>query len=263
MILARPAQGLVGPLLKRGRLQVPYGGMEVQTSRKFIVACFATAPLLALAFTGCNRGGDSTSPTPAAVKGPGGEATSSSPDGSANATPKAAQDRLHPVVVFETSLGKFAVRLDAEKAQRTVGNFLEYVDSGHYDQTILHQVLQDYPKVVIGGSFTPQIKEKSRRAPISNEADNGLMNRRGTIAMARQPDAIASATCDFFINLADNKSLDHKDETKDGYGYCVFGEVVEGMDVVDRIGQVQVHDVDDFPRIPVEAVVIKSVRQVR
>jgi len=166
-------------------------------------------------------------------------------------------------VVIDTSLGKITVRLEKEKASLTVDNFLAYVDSGHYDQTIFHQVIKDHPKIILGGAFTPELSEKKARTPIYNEARNGLKNRRGTIAMARQADAIDSVTCYFFINLTDNEMLDYKDETLEGYGYCVFGEITEGLDVADKIATVQVHDIDQFERIPVETVLIRSIRQIR
>ena len=177
---------------------------------------------------------------------------------------KPAGDPLHPVVVVETSLGNITVRLNAENSPLTVDNFLAYVDSGHYDRTIFHQVLQDYPRVVIGGAFTSELIEKPVHTPIRNEAHNKLSNRRGTIAMARQPEAVDSATCHFFFNVTDNeKVLDHKDRTLEGYGYCVFGEVVEGLDVVDRIAEAEVHDKPQFEQIPVQTVLIRSVRRVK
>jgi cyclophilin family peptidyl-prolyl cis-trans isomerase len=172
-----------------------------------------------------------------------------------------APDSKHPVVVIETSLGNITVELDAENTPITVNNFLSYVDDGHYDQTIFHQVSKEYPQVVIGGAFAPDLTEKPTRTPIYNEANDQLKNRRGTIAMARQPDAIHSATCHFFFNLTDNEVLDQKDRTLEGYGYCVFGKVVDGMDVVDNIGNVEVHNTEQFERIPVRPVVITSIRR--
>jgi cyclophilin family peptidyl-prolyl cis-trans isomerase len=155
------------------------------------------------------------------------------------------------------------VRLDAEKAPLTVENFSNYVARGQYDLTIFHQVLRDPLQIVLGGGYTADLKEKSPLTPIRNEAHNGLKNRRGTIAMARRPDHQDSATCQFFINIADNDVLNFKARTPEGYGYCVFGEVTEGMDVVDRIAKIPVCDKDQFRNLPVETVVIKSVRQVK
>ena len=170
---------------------------------------------------------------------------------------------MHPQVLIETSLGNFTVRLDMQKAPLTVDNFLAYIASRHYDQTIFHQVAKEYPRVILGGAFTAEMVEKKARTPVRNEADNGLKNRRGTIGMARQADTPDSATCHFYVNLADNKVLDYTDRTPEGYGYCVFGEVTEGLDVAERIGQVPVHDTDKFQHLPAETVAIKSVRRIK
>ncbi len=170
-------------------------------------------------------------------------------------------DRLHPKVEFVTSLGRFVVELDAERAPLTVDNFLSYVDSGHYDQTVFHQVIRDY--VILGGAYTASGEEKPAAVPIRNEAHNGLKNLRGTIAMARQADAIDSSTCQFFINLRDNPGLDHTGTTAEQYGYCVFGRVIEGFDTVERIANVEVGQKGDFTDAPLEPVVIRSVRRVR
>ena len=170
-----------------------------------------------------------------------------------------------PRVLIETKLGSITVELEPEKAVITVTNFLDYVRAGHYTNTIFHEILKDY--VVIGGSFTPDLQERPARGPIYNEARNGMSNVRGTIAMSRQPDDKGSATCQFFFNLADNSGiLDHKEsptgETADqDYGYCVFGTVVEGMEVVDAIGNAEVQARGDFETIPVEDVVIRSMRE--
>ncbi len=216
-------------------------------------------PLLALA--GCQKGGDSTQPT-AAVNGPGGEKTESL-TAIETAQLKTEQDRQHPVFEFETSLGNFTVRLDSEKAPLTVENFGNYVARGHYDSTIFHQVLKDHVQIVLAGGYTADLKEKAGLTPIRNEAHNGLKNRRGTIAMARRANDEDSATCQFFINIADNAPLDFKARTPAGYGYCVFGEVTEGMEVVDRIANTPVHNLGKLVSLPVETVVIRSVRQVK
>ena len=209
---------------------------------------------------GCQRGGDSTQAT-ASVNGPGG-APGTDPSGAA-ATPKSDQDPLHPVVQVDTTLGTFKVRLDMEKAPLTVDNFLNYVANQYYDQTIFHQVLKEYPSLALGGGYTSDLVEKKPRTPIRNEAHNGLKNHRGTIAMARQADAEDSATSQFFINLSDNEILDFKDRSSQGYGYCVFGNVIEGLDVVQRIGQVPVHDASKLERTPVETIAIKSIRRIK
>lgn len=167
-----------------------------------------------------------------------------------------------PEVLIKTSLGTIRVRLDAEKAPQTVQNFLDhYANRGFYEQTIFHYVEQGF--MIAGGGYTEQFEPKPVRTPVTNESNNGLSNVRGTIAMARDPEYAHTATSQFYINLVDNTSLDHQ-ETEDGVpnGYCVFGNVVEGMDVVDRIAQVAVSDRENFPNTPVEPVVIESVEQV-
>ena len=166
-----------------------------------------------------------------------------------------------PLVLVETSVGKITLRLDAERAPLTVDNFLSYVDAGHYDRTIIHQVYKG--QGIVAGGYGENLLEKPARTPIRNEAANGLKNRRGTIAMVRLPDGIDSATCQFFINVADNPALDYRDRTPAGYGYCVFGEVVDGMDVVDRINDVPIHDTPDFERTPVEPIMVASMRRIQ
>ena len=212
--------------------------------------------------SGCGGDGDGAAAETAAIDGSAGRKGQPGTHAGGSAS-RTRADPLHPTVVIDTSLGSISVRLDAEKAPLTVGNFLSYVDSGHYGQTIFHQVIKDYPKVVLGGAFTQQMSEKKARTPIYNEARNGLKNRRGTIAMGRQADAIHSATCYFFLNLSDNEVLDHKDGTLEGYGYCVFGKVTQGLDVADKIAAVEVHDTEQFERIPVQTVLIRSIRRIR
>jgi cyclophilin family peptidyl-prolyl cis-trans isomerase len=179
----------------------------------------------------------------------------------ASETPARPKVNLFPVVVMKTSLGDITIRLNAEKSPRTVENFLEnYVDRGFYEKVIFHYVDKGF--MVATGGFTADMQPKPARAEILNEANNGLKNKRGTIAMARHPEYINSATSQFFINLVDNSSLDHRDsESAEKFGYCVFGEIIAGMDVVDRIAEVSVHDVENFPRSPVEPVVIESVQR--
>jgi len=219
-------------------------------------------PILALA--GCQKDPDSTQ-RPAAMHGSGDEKAESRATAPAAALQvKSDQDPLHPVYEVDTSLGKFSVRLDGEKAPLTVDNFRNYVGRGHYDQTIFHQVLKDPVRVVLGGGYMADLKEKPPLTPIRNEAHNGLKNRRGTIAMARRLNDEDSATCQFFINIADNDVLNFKARTAEGYGYCVFGEVTDGMkDVVERIANVTIHNIDKFQGIPVETVVIRSIRQIK
>jgi len=154
-----------------------------------------------------------------------------------------------------TSFGTITVALDAEKAPVTVKNFLSYVRSGHYDGTVFHRVMGNF--MIQGGGFTPELEEKPTQAPIRNEARNGLRNSRGTIAMARTSDP-NSATSQFFINLKDNHMLDFG---IGGAGYAVFGEVVEGMDVVERIAAVPTTSRGQHQNVPMMAVVIKKARE--
>ncbi|HET9225449.1 MAG TPA: peptidylprolyl isomerase [Thermoanaerobaculia bacterium] len=156
-----------------------------------------------------------------------------------------------PRVILETTKGRIAIDLDEAKAPKTVANFLEYVRSGHYDGTIFHRVIPGF--MAQAGGFTDNMSQKPTRAPIQNEADNGLSNARGTLAMARTGDP-HSASAQFFINVADNRGLDHTGKNPQGWGYAVFGKVTEGMDVVDQIvkvprGRSGFHD--DVPKEPI------------
>jgi cyclophilin family peptidyl-prolyl cis-trans isomerase len=164
----------------------------------------------------------------------------------------------NPVVVIDTSLGTVKVELNEEKAPITVKNFLSYVDAKHYDNTVFHRVIPDF--MVQGGGFETGMKEKPTKEAIKNESTNGLTNDRGTIAMARtnKPD---SATAQFYINLKNNDFL-NKAKARDGVGYCVFGKVIEGMDVVDKIAAVETGDKGEFQNVPNKDVVIKSIRKV-
>jgi peptidyl-prolyl cis-trans isomerase B (cyclophilin B) len=141
----------------------------------------------------------------------------------------------NPRVLLSTSLGDITIELDAAKTPVTTGNFLEYVGSGHFDGTTFHRVIPGF--MIQGGGFTSDMTQKPTRPPITNEADNGKKNDRGTIAMARTSDP-NSATSQFFINLTSNAFLDHTGRTPQGWGYAVFGQVIAGLDVVDRIAQV-------------------------
>ncbi|PLX39941.1 MAG: hypothetical protein C0608_10390 [Deltaproteobacteria bacterium] len=167
----------------------------------------------------------------------------------------ASADDKKPKVLLETTLGNIVLELDAEKAPISVKNFLGYVDSGHYDGLVFHRVIGNF--MVQGGGFTPDMVPKKGGAPIKNEAGNGLKNLRGTIAMART-NVVDSATSQFFINVVDNAFLDHKDESQRGFGYAVFGKVVEGMETVDKIRAVKTGMVNRFKDVPLEPVVIKK-----
>lgn len=160
------------------------------------------------------------------------------------------------MVKLNTNHGTIVLELDADKAPETVANFLQYAKDGFYDGTIFHRVINGF--MIQGGGMQPGMKEKQTREPIQNEADNGLTNARGTIAMARTPDP-HSASAQFFINVADNDFLNFRAPTQDGWGYCVFGKVVEGMDVVDKIKSVDTGNRGYHQDVPVEDVVIESV----
>jgi peptidyl-prolyl cis-trans isomerase A (cyclophilin A) len=161
----------------------------------------------------------------------------------------------HPVVVLETSLGSIEIELDAEKAPISSANFLAYVDSGHYDGTIFHRVIPNF--MIQGGGFDEAMSQKPTKAPIKNEANNGLKNVRGTLAMART-NVVDSATSQFFINLKDNDFLNHGGRD---FGYAVFGKVVSGMDVVDKIAAVKTGNRGMHQDVPVEPVKITKARR--
>ena len=161
-----------------------------------------------------------------------------------------------PKVTLTTNLGDIVLELDSEQAPNTVDNFLQYVRDGFFDGTIFHRVVPGF--VIQGGGFSADFERKQTRAPIQNEADNGLKNLRGTISMARTRDP-HSATSQFFISLVDNAMLDHTEPSSRGWGYAVFGKVVEGMDVVDQIGQLPTGEGGPFPReVPESTVTIEN-----
>lgn len=170
-------------------------------------------------------------------------------------TPASAQE-ANPRVVVTTSQGAFTLELDPAKAPETVANFLRYVDDKHYDGTIFHRVIKDF--MIQGGGMLPDMSEKTTRAPIRNEARNGLKNLRGTVAMARTG-APHSATSQFFINTVDNAFLDAPGQ--DGWGYAVFGKVVSGMEVVDKIRGVSTRSAGMYQDVPATPVVIQSARR--
>ena len=174
------------------------------------------------------------------------------PAGEARVPPKG------PVVIMETSKGRIVIELDRDRAPLTVANFIKYVRGGFYDGTIFHRgVASAGLRVIQGGGFDEQLSEQPTRPPVRNESINGLSNRRGTIAMARTSDP-DSATAQFYINVADNTFLDGRPGRP---GYTVFGDVIEGIDVVDRIAAVPTHTKKGMGDVPVEAVVIKRVRE--
>ena len=158
-----------------------------------------------------------------------------------------------PYVELETTMGNIVIELNQEKAPNTVANFLEYVKSGHYDGTIFHRVIDGF--MVQGGGMDANMKEKSTNAPVQNEADNGLKNEVGTIAMARTSDP-HSATAQFFINVKDNSFLNFSGKNPQGWGYAVFGKVTEGMDVVNKIKGVPTGKYGFHADVPTTPVVI-------
>lgn len=162
----------------------------------------------------------------------------------------------NPVVVIDTSAGTITAELFKDRAPVSVENFLQYVRDGHYAGTIWHRVVSGF--MIQGGGYTAEMVEKGTRPPIQNEATNGLSNRRGTLAMARLQSA-RSATAQFYINVANNAVLDHRGFSPGDFGYAVFGRVLEGMEVVDRIAMVKTGTKDGMENVPVVPVVIKSV----
>jgi peptidyl-prolyl cis-trans isomerase B (cyclophilin B) len=157
------------------------------------------------------------------------------------------------MIKLTTNHGAITLDLDAEKAPKTVANFIAYVEAGHYDGTIFHRVIDGF--MIQGGGFLPGMEQKPTQAPIENEATNGLKNERGTIAMARTSDP-HSASAQFFLNVADNDFLDNG-KCQDGWGYCVFGRVVEGLDVMDKIKNVKVRNSGFHQNVPAEDVIIE------
>jgi len=161
----------------------------------------------------------------------------------------------NPTVALETSHGRILLELYSDKAPKSVENFLQYVRSGFFDGTIFHRVIPDF--MIQGGGFTSDMGQKPTRTPIQNEADNGVANARGTIAMARTNDP-HSATAQFFINLKDNGFLNHSGKNPQGWGYAAFGKVTEGMDVVDKIARVSTTRKGMHENVPAEPVVIEK-----
>jgi cyclophilin family peptidyl-prolyl cis-trans isomerase len=168
-------------------------------------------------------------------------------------------EEKNPRVLLETSMGNITLELNRAKAPISMRNFLSYVQEGYYDGLVFHRVIKNF--MVQGGGMDPDMNQKKTKFAIKNEAANGLSNTRGTVAMARTS-VIDSATSQFFINVVDNNFLDHRGKTPDAFGYAVFGEVVEGMDVVDAIREVKTGSKGGHSDVPVEPVVIKSAKVV-
>jgi cyclophilin family peptidyl-prolyl cis-trans isomerase len=163
----------------------------------------------------------------------------------------------NPVAVIATSLGDITIELFKDRAPVSVDNFLQYVSEGFYDGTVFHRVKPGF--MIQGGGFTPALAEKPTRGPIQNEATNGLRNTRGTLAMARRA-SLRSATSQFYINIADNRMLDHSGYSPEEFGYAVFGQVLAGMEVADRIANFPTTRSGEMEDVPVDPVIIKSIR---
>ena len=162
-------------------------------------------------------------------------------------------EEKNPEVLLETTSGDILLELYPDKAPETVANFLKYVDDGFYDNTIFHRVIPNF--MIQGGGMTAKLQEKETREPIKNEADNGLKNERGTIAMARTMEP-HSASAQFFINHKDNDFLNYRAATQDGWGYAVFGKVIDGMDVVDKVAKIKTKSQGVHDDVPVDMVLI-------
>lgn len=165
----------------------------------------------------------------------------------------------HPIVLLKTTMGDIKIELYSDKAPVTVKNFLQYVKDGFFDHTIFHRVIDGF--MIQGGGFTKDLQQKTTRASIQNEADNGLSNKVGTIAMARTSD-INSATAQFFVNVTDNPFLDFRSKNPREYGYTVFGRVIEGMDVVNKIKKAKTGTTGPFENVPLETIEIIEAKQV-
>lgn len=159
------------------------------------------------------------------------------------------------MIKLHTTYGEITIDLNNEKAPITSQNFIDYVTSGHFDNTIFHRVINDF--MIQGGGFEPGMTQKKTRAPIQNEATNGLKNNAYTVAMARTSD-VHSASAQFFINVADNGFLNHTSPTTEGFGYCVFGKVIEGKDVIDKIKKVETGNKSGHQNVPLNDVIIQK-----
>jgi cyclophilin family peptidyl-prolyl cis-trans isomerase len=175
----------------------------------------------------------------------------------AAAIPTSSEEKAaaNPQVYVKTNVGGFTLELYPDKAPETVANFLNYVEKGYYSGLIFHRVIKGF--MIQGGGFSSDMVQKETAPPIKNEADNGLTNEKYTIAMART-NVVNSATSQFFINTANNKNLDHRDKSQAGYGYCVFGKVIEGTEVIDKIEMVATTTKGAYADVPVKPVIIKA-----
>jgi peptidyl-prolyl cis-trans isomerase B (cyclophilin B) len=237
------------------------GDVMVSHRWKPIVACLSL--VLFATVGGCGHSGDGDKSPTAALDGTDKEDPSSGGSQSPG-NPKPNANSQLPVVLIDTTLGKITVELNRKKAPLTVDNFLTYVNESFYDQSIIHQVSKG--QAILGGGYGKNMLPiaKTIHVGVRNEADNGLSNTQGTIAMVRLPGDVHGATSQFFINVANNsKLLDYKDRsTPEGYGYCVFGKVIEGMDVLDKINALPLQDTL-IEQTPTEQVVVRSIRRIR
>ena len=217
---------------------------------------FLMATVLLCALSGCDSGGHSGQSVTASIDTSTEDVPTASNVGSTSGN---VRDPRFPIVSILTNLGTIRVQLDLEKAPITGKNFLWYAGNGHYDGTIFHQIVPGY--MALGGGYTEQFEEKPTQFWIRNEAFNGLKNRKGTLAMARRPDQADSSTCQFFFNLVDNPHLDHRSrQSAQEYGYCVFGRVVEGIEVLEKMNHLSVEDEGEFSSVPTPAIVIERIR---
>jgi peptidyl-prolyl cis-trans isomerase B (cyclophilin B) len=162
---------------------------------------------------------------------------------------------------MQTSLGAITLELDGDKAPLSVSHFLALVNRRHYDGTILHRVEQGF--IALGGGFSQKLEPRPVATTVRNEAEQGLKNARGTIALSRDPAAIDSAGGEFFFNLADNPTLDHRGDSPEEYGYCAFGRVTSGLEVLEKIGRLAVKNEGEFENLPVETVLIQSIERLK
>ena len=232
--------------------------------RAYYAALILCAGVLAL--SGCTNknktapepaksGGEVAAAEPAAAEP---AAAEPAPEGNKDEPAAAPSDGKMPIVEFTTSMGTIKMELYPDKAPKTVANFLKYVKSGHYTGTIFHRVIDGF--MVQGGGFDAKFTKKPTTEEVENEAFNGLKNLTGTVAMARTPNP-HSASAQFFVNVADNAFLDHKDKTMRGWGYCVFGKVIEGMEVVNKIKALPTGSKGPFPKdVPTTDVLINDAK---
>lgn len=233
------------------------------SSRLFVGLSFAL--MMVFSAAGCSKS-DSTGVTAQIEGEPSADGSASSttttPGGKSASLPKAPSgDPMHPIVEMQTSAGKITLELDAENAPGTVRNFLNYVNGEAYNSTVIHYV--DAGSMILGGGFNTELAPIEVSPPIRNEAHNGLKNVAGTIAMSRPFDSIDGATSQFFINVRDNVALDHTGSGDEEYGYCVFGKVTSGLEVIEQIAQLPVTTDGEFTNTPKQRVVVQSVKFVR